>query len=66
MLRPDPETLRALVEGEVIRGQTLRQWFTRLEQTRFNRLESAVRLGLIAPKPRTNGDSRPHGVCSWV
>lgn len=47
VLRPAPETLRAIVDGQIVRGQTLRQWFTRLEGSRFERLESAVRLGLI-------------------
>lgn len=47
ILRPSPEVMRELVEGSVIRGQTLRQWFTKLQGDRLRRVESATRLGMV-------------------
>lgn len=57
--RPSPELLRAIVDGPLVRGRTLRQWYTRLEDGRFNRLEAAVRLGLV------EGDTIPQMVARF-
>lgn len=51
--RPSPEVLRALVEEKGVRGIALRKWFKRLGDDRFNRLEGAVRVGLL------EGDTTP-------
>lgn len=51
--RPPPETLRAIVDGPLVRAQTLKQWFRKLTTDRAARLESATRVGLIS------GDTTP-------
>ncbi len=53
ILRPEPELLRAIVEGRTLRGQTLSKWWTDLSARRFGQIDSAVRLGLI------EGDTTP-------
>jgi len=45
--RASPEVLGAIVDGQAARGRTLRQWFKKLGDDRFGRLEQAVRLGLL-------------------
>jgi SPP1 gp7 family putative phage head morphogenesis protein len=53
IFRPEPELLRAIVEGRAMRGRTLSQWWTDLSARRFLQIDSAFRLGLI------EGDTTP-------
>lgn len=46
-LRPAPDVTRALVDGAVVRGQTLRESFKSLSDARLRRLNSEVSLGVV-------------------
>jgi len=45
--RPSPEQLRTLLGQAGLRKTSLGQWYKRLGADRFNRLEAAVRLGVV-------------------
>ena len=47
ILRPSDAILRELVTGAVLRGQTLRSWFKKLEADRLRMVESATRLAMV-------------------